>query len=111
MIPETRYALSGDISIAYQVIGEGSRDLVFVPGLISYVEFFHELPGYSEFLDGGRAHSLPARNQDQEAFAKAPERRASTTSADRGNRAARQRVEAAEAEPLLSLIRRPHDTR
>jgi pimeloyl-ACP methyl ester carboxylesterase len=50
--PETRYAKSGDISIAYQVIGNGPRDLVYVPGIVSHVEFFHELPGYSEFLEG-----------------------------------------------------------
>ncbi len=51
-IPETKYAKSGDLSIAYQVIGEGPRDLIYVPGIISHVEFFHELPGYSEFLNG-----------------------------------------------------------
>jgi len=52
VLPETRYARSGDVSIAYQVLGQGPRDLVFVPGIISHVEFFHELPGYSELLDG-----------------------------------------------------------
>ena len=50
--PETRYARSGDVSIAYQVMGGGPRDLLFVPGIISHVEFFHELPGYTEFLEG-----------------------------------------------------------
>jgi len=50
--PETRYAMSGDLSIAYQVIGDGPRDLVYVPGIVSHVEFFHELPGYTEFLEG-----------------------------------------------------------
>ncbi|MCZ6869977.1 MAG: adenylate/guanylate cyclase domain-containing protein [Gammaproteobacteria bacterium] len=49
---ETRYAKSGDLSIAYQVIGDGPRDLVYVPGIVSHVEFFHELPGYTEFLQG-----------------------------------------------------------
>jgi pimeloyl-ACP methyl ester carboxylesterase len=52
MMPETRYARSGDISIAYQVLGEGPRDLIFVPGIVSHVEFFHELPGYTDFLRG-----------------------------------------------------------
>jgi class 3 adenylate cyclase len=52
VLPETRYARSGDVSIAYQVIGDGPRDLVFVPGIISHVEFFHELPGYTDFLEG-----------------------------------------------------------
>jgi hypothetical protein len=34
-LPETRYAKSGDTRIAYQVIGNGPLDLVFVPGFIS----------------------------------------------------------------------------
>ncbi|HKN14592.1 MAG TPA: adenylate/guanylate cyclase domain-containing protein [Candidatus Binatus sp.] len=49
---ETRYARSGDISIAYQVIGDGPRDLIYVPGIISHLEFSHELPGYTDFLNG-----------------------------------------------------------
>jgi class 3 adenylate cyclase len=36
--PETRYAKSGDAHIAYQVVGEGPVDLVFVPGWITHVE-------------------------------------------------------------------------
>jgi class 3 adenylate cyclase/pimeloyl-ACP methyl ester carboxylesterase len=48
--PETRYAKSGDVHIAYQILGAGPVDLVVVPGMISHVEFFHELPGYSHFL-------------------------------------------------------------
>ena len=38
MEPETRYARSGDVSIAYQVVGEGPIDIVYVPGFISHVE-------------------------------------------------------------------------
>jgi class 3 adenylate cyclase len=49
-LPETRYALSGDVSIAYQVMDGGPLDLVLVPGLISHVEAFHEPPGYTAFL-------------------------------------------------------------
>lgn len=49
-MPETRYALSGDINIAYQTIGHGPLDIVIVPGSISHVEFHHELPGFSAFL-------------------------------------------------------------
>ena len=33
--PETRYARSGDVSIAYQVIGDGELDLVLVHGWVS----------------------------------------------------------------------------
>ena len=36
--PETQYAQSGDLSIAYQVVGDGPIDLVFVPGFISHQE-------------------------------------------------------------------------
>ena len=49
-LPETRYARSGDVNIAYQVMGEGPLDIVVVPGLFSHVEFLHELPGYTAFL-------------------------------------------------------------
>jgi hypothetical protein len=44
-VPETRYALSGDVSIAYQVFGSGPIDLVIVPGFISHVDLSWQLPG------------------------------------------------------------------
>src|ERR1700761_2446228 len=50
VLPATRYALNGDVSIAYQVMGEAPIDLVMVPGVVSHVEFFHETPGYTAFL-------------------------------------------------------------
>jgi pimeloyl-ACP methyl ester carboxylesterase len=46
----THYAKCGDLSIAYQVVGEGPLDIVLVPGIVSHVEFFHELPGYAHFI-------------------------------------------------------------
>jgi pimeloyl-ACP methyl ester carboxylesterase/class 3 adenylate cyclase len=49
-LPETRYAQSGDVSIAYQVMGDGPIDLIMVPGFISHIEFQHELTGYTAFL-------------------------------------------------------------
>jgi pimeloyl-ACP methyl ester carboxylesterase len=49
-VPQTRYAKSGDIRIAYQVIGNGPIDLVFVPGFISNLEVHWEDPGYSHLL-------------------------------------------------------------
>jgi class 3 adenylate cyclase len=49
-LPETRYALSGDVNVAYQVMGEGPIDIIMVPGVISHIEFQHELPGYTAFL-------------------------------------------------------------
>jgi pimeloyl-ACP methyl ester carboxylesterase len=50
VLPETRYALSGDVNIAYQVMGDGPVDIIMVPGLVSHVEFAHELAGYTAFL-------------------------------------------------------------
>jgi hypothetical protein len=50
--PVTRYAdARSDISIAYQVTGSGAADLVLVPGVVSHVEAFYELPGYRRFMD------------------------------------------------------------
>src|ERR1700692_4716458 len=49
-LPETRYASSGDFSIAYQVLGDRPIDFILVPGLFSHIDFLHELPGYTPFL-------------------------------------------------------------
>jgi pimeloyl-ACP methyl ester carboxylesterase/class 3 adenylate cyclase len=43
-VPETRYAKSGSYHIAYQVFGDGPFDLVIIPGFISHIEMFWELP-------------------------------------------------------------------
>ena len=48
--PETRYARSGDVAIAYQVFGDGPVDLVFAPGFVSNVEIGWSVPGRGEFL-------------------------------------------------------------
>ena len=50
VLPTTRYALSGDTNIAYQTMGGGPIDILMVPGIVSHVEFSHELPGYTAFL-------------------------------------------------------------
>jgi len=47
--PETRYAKSGDVHVAYQVLGEGPIDLVFVPGNISHLEYGWEHPSLAGF--------------------------------------------------------------
>src|ERR671938_652484 len=47
---ETRYALSGDVHIAYQVTGEGPFDLVFVPGFVTHMELQWRMPGFDDFL-------------------------------------------------------------
>jgi pimeloyl-ACP methyl ester carboxylesterase len=48
---ETRYAKSGDLNIAYQVVGEGPRDLIYVPGWISNVELNWEEPALAHVLE------------------------------------------------------------
>ena len=49
-IPEIRYAKSGDVHVAYQVVGDGPRDLVLVPGWVSHLEYEWEEPRFSRFL-------------------------------------------------------------
>ncbi|HEX9351702.1 MAG TPA: alpha/beta fold hydrolase [Gaiellaceae bacterium] len=49
MEPETRYARSGDVSIAYQVVGDGPFDLVFVPGSVSHTELGWKVPALADF--------------------------------------------------------------
>ena len=46
----TRYALSGDVSIAYQVVGEGPSDLVLIPGFVSHLEVAWEGLELARFL-------------------------------------------------------------
>jgi pimeloyl-ACP methyl ester carboxylesterase len=48
--PETKYAKSGDVHIAYQTVGKGSPDLVLVPGWVSHVEYAWEEHSFSYFL-------------------------------------------------------------
>lgn len=51
MIPVTRYARSDGVHIAYQVFGRGPRDLIFVPGWVSHIEYAWEEPMFARFLD------------------------------------------------------------
>ena len=51
MQPDTRYAIStGDVHIAYQVLGDGPRDLVMVPGWIFNIEVVWEHPAFERFM-------------------------------------------------------------
>jgi pimeloyl-ACP methyl ester carboxylesterase len=49
--PETRYAKSGDVHIAYQVLGDGPLDLVYVAGWISNIEAGWNEPRYAHFFE------------------------------------------------------------
>jgi len=49
-LPLTLYAMSGDVSVAYQTMGDGPINIIAIPGIVSHVEFMHEMPGYTAFL-------------------------------------------------------------
>ncbi len=51
MEAETRYATSGDLNIAYQVLGDGPIDFVFTPGYMSHLEQNQWWPAYRSFLE------------------------------------------------------------
>jgi class 3 adenylate cyclase/pimeloyl-ACP methyl ester carboxylesterase len=50
VMPQTLYARSGDVNIAFQVVGEGPADIIIVPGAISHLELAYELPGCASFV-------------------------------------------------------------
>src|SRR4051794_13249299 len=50
MPTETRYTKSGDVSIAYQLLGKGPPDLVLVPGWVSNLDVLWEEPTLARFL-------------------------------------------------------------
>ncbi len=52
--PRVQYAHSGSVNIAYQVVGSGAIDLVFVMGWVSHLEYFWNDPSFSRFLDAPR---------------------------------------------------------
>jgi pimeloyl-ACP methyl ester carboxylesterase len=51
MMPTTRYARSGDATIAYQVTGKGVLDLLFLPGWISQIEQLWDASALRRFLE------------------------------------------------------------
>ena len=56
-MPETRYARSGDVSIAYQVLGEGPFDVVVALPSVSHVELMWEIARGAAFLRGLADHA------------------------------------------------------
>ena len=49
-MPETQYAQSGELSIAYQCVGDGPLDLLFIPGFVSNVELMWEIPKWADLF-------------------------------------------------------------
>ena len=50
MHPETRYARSADVSIAYQIVGEGPFDVVFAPGIVSHLDLLWEMRTFQTLI-------------------------------------------------------------
>jgi pimeloyl-ACP methyl ester carboxylesterase len=50
-VPRTKYAKSGDLNIAYQVVGDGPFDLVYVPGFVSNIELMWEEPRLAQVFN------------------------------------------------------------
>jgi len=50
-VAETSYAPCGDLSLAYQVFGDGPVELVFVGPLVTHIELFWTLPEFKAFFD------------------------------------------------------------
>jgi pimeloyl-ACP methyl ester carboxylesterase/class 3 adenylate cyclase len=50
-VPETRYAKSGDVNIAYQVVGDGPFDLIHVPPFVSNLELQWEEPAERRYFE------------------------------------------------------------
>jgi hypothetical protein len=53
-MPSTHYVKSDDVYIAYQVLGEGAFDLMFVPGFVSNVEAIWQSPNRTAFFSTSR---------------------------------------------------------
>jgi pimeloyl-ACP methyl ester carboxylesterase len=50
-VAETSYAKCGDLSLAYQVFGDGPVELVFVGPIVGHTELFWTLPEFKAFFD------------------------------------------------------------
>ena len=69
MFSETRYALNGDLRVAYRASAEGPRDIVFVPNWFQCCEHFPELPslqGWVEAMTSLGRLIFPARFEQEE---------------------------------------------
>jgi class 3 adenylate cyclase/pimeloyl-ACP methyl ester carboxylesterase len=51
VVPTTRFAQSGEVNIAYQVVGDGEFDIVFTPGAISHVDLIWDDPPKARFFE------------------------------------------------------------
>ncbi len=50
-MPETSYAMCGDLSLAYQVFGDGPIELIIVEPFVSHIELVWTMPEFKAFFD------------------------------------------------------------
>src|SRR6476620_9097576 len=50
-VPDTSYASCGDLSLAYQVFGDGPVELVYAGSFVSHVELFWTMPEFEAFME------------------------------------------------------------
>src|SRR3984893_13050654 len=50
-VAETSYASCGDLSLAYQVFGDGPVELVFVGPMVTHIELFWTMPEFNAFFE------------------------------------------------------------
>ena len=55
--PATRYAWNGDVALAYQLLGDGPTDLVYLQGWVSHIDLAWESPYLSSFLRDLASHA------------------------------------------------------
>src|SRR5215469_16165815 len=56
-MPETRYARSGDVMVAHQMLGQGPFDVVIAPPWVSHVELVWEIASWTALLRGFAEHA------------------------------------------------------
>jgi hypothetical protein len=49
--PEVQYAPSGEIDIAYQMLGQGPPDLIWIAGILTHLDVLWENAGYRRFCE------------------------------------------------------------
>jgi len=55
-VPTVQYARSGECNIAYQVVGSGPVDIIFVMGWVSHLDYFWNEPSFARFLSRLATH-------------------------------------------------------
>ena len=68
MTPETHFAENDGVSIAYQVFGDCSQDLKYIPGWLSNLDIFWEEPRVARFLQHLIEHEIERKKRGNESM-------------------------------------------